>query len=57
MLLTGLLQLIRADVVRTMQLKTDKWAGYVAHIKTKLMHTKLWLKIVVEKGAIRRLRR
>jgi hypothetical protein len=56
-LLTGLSQFIRADVVRTTQLNGEKWAEYVALMKSKLMYTKLWFKIVVEERIIGRLRR
>jgi hypothetical protein len=56
-LLTGLSQFIRADVGRTTQLNGEKWAEYVALMKSKLIKTKLWFNIVVEEGAIGRLRR
>jgi hypothetical protein len=52
MLLTGLSQIIRADAIRTMQLNREKWAEYVALMKSKLMYTKLWFKIVVEGRAM-----
>jgi hypothetical protein len=57
MLLTGLSHIIRADVIRTTQLNMEKWAEYVALIKSKLIYTKLWFKIFVEGRAIERFRR
>jgi hypothetical protein len=57
MLLAGLYQIVRADVVRTKQLNRDIWSEYVAIMKSKLMCTKLWFKLVVEERATERLRR
>jgi hypothetical protein len=57
MLLTGLSQIIRADVIRTTQLNREKRAEYVALMRIKLRYTKLWFKIVVEGRAIGRFRR
>jgi hypothetical protein len=57
MLLTGLSQIMRADVIRTTQLNREKWAEYVALMKSKLMYIKLWFKIVLEGRAMGRFRR
>jgi hypothetical protein len=56
MLLTGLSQIIRADVVRTTQLNREKRAEYVALMRSKLMYTKLWFKIIGEGRAMGRFR-